>query len=151
MMKIVKNLKYSKGTVMILFVSQVVAINATAHQTSDEIQDLKRQIQALTQKVDQLEQQQNVIATKQTNAPFITAGAEGFSLQSADQNFILKLSGFAQVDGRDYATPAIGGKDTFTIRRMRAIASGSVYHDFEYYMQTDFGALDTATTTRMLM
>jgi phosphate-selective porin OprO and OprP len=40
-------------------------------------------------------------------------------------------------------------KDTFTIRRMRAIASGSVYHDFEYYMQPDFdfGALNSATTT----
>jgi phosphate-selective porin OprO and OprP len=108
---------------------------------------LKKQIQALTQKVEQMEQQYNVQAAKQTNAPFITAGADGFSLQSADSNFILKLSGFAQVDARDYATPAVGGKDTFYIRRMRAIASGSVYHDFEYYMQTDFGALNTATTT----
>src|SRR5271155_3680741 len=94
----------SKGTLMVLFSSQILAINATAHQTSDDIETLKKQIQSLTQKVEQMEQQQNSIVAKQTNAPFITAGAEGFSLQSADKNFILKLSGFAQVDGRDYAT-----------------------------------------------
>jgi len=132
---------------MVLLASQMLAINATAHQTSDEIEALKKQIQALTEKVEQMEQKNNAQIAKLTNAPFITAGAEGFSLQSADKNFILKLSGFAQVDARDYLTSAPGGKDTFTIRRMRAIASGSVYHDFEYYMQTDFAALDTATTT----
>jgi phosphate-selective porin OprO and OprP len=147
MSKIVKNLRSSRTTLIVLFGVQILAFSATAQQTREEIQDLKKQIQALMQKVDQLEQQQTVIAAKQTNVPFITAGADGFSLQSADTNFILKLSGFAQVDARDYTTPAVGGKDTFYIRRMRAIASGSVYHDFEYYMQVDFGALNTATTT----
>jgi phosphate-selective porin OprO/OprP len=142
-----KNSRTSRVLMFVAFASQFLAINAPAHQTTDEIEALKKQIQALTEKVEQLEQKQNAAIAKQTNAPFITAGAEGFSLQSADQNFILKLSGFAQVDARDYTTPAVGGKDTFTIRRMRAIASGSVYHDFEYYMQTDFGALNTATTT----
>jgi phosphate-selective porin OprO/OprP len=147
MMRIVESLKHSKGMVMVLFASQILAINATAHQTSDEIESLKKQIQALTQKVEQMELQYNAQAAKQSNAPFITAGATGFYLQSADTNFVLKMSGFAQIDARDYFTAAPGGKDTFTIRRMRAIASGSVYHDFEYYMQVDFGALDTATTT----
>jgi phosphate-selective porin OprO and OprP len=143
-----KNLKISIGPVVVLFASQILAINAHGDPTSDQIESLKQQIQALSQKVEQLEQQHTTeAAPTRTNAPFITAGQEGFSLQSADTNFVLKLSGFAQVDGRDYISPAAGAKDTFYIRRMRAIASGSVYHDFEYYMQTDFGAGNTATTT----
>ncbi len=141
-----KNLKNS-GLALALFASQFLAMNAMADQTSDDIQALKNQIQALSQKVEQLQHQQNVQTAKQTNAPFITAGAEGFSLQSADKNFILKLGGFAQVDARDYVSTARGGKDTFTIRRMRAIASGSVYHDFEYYLQTDFASGITSSTT----
>jgi phosphate-selective porin OprO/OprP len=94
-----------------------------------------------------LEKQQNAQTPRATNAPFITAGAEGFSLQSADTNFLLSLRGFAQVDGRDYLHSAPGNKDTFTIRRMRAIASGSVFHDYEYYLQPDFASGLTATTT----
>jgi phosphate-selective porin OprO and OprP len=129
-----------------LFAAQIFTIGAFADPTSDQIEALKQQIQALTQKVDDLEQKHAEEVIKQTNEPFITAGANGFSLQSADHNFILKLSGFAQVDARDQLRSE-PGKDTFTIRRMRAIASGSVYHDYEYYLQTDFAALNTATTT----
>jgi phosphate-selective porin OprO/OprP len=51
------------------------------------------------------------------------------------------------VDARDYESPAIGAKDTFTIRRMRAIASGTVYHYFDYFMQVDFASGVTSTAT----
>jgi phosphate-selective porin OprO/OprP len=129
-----------------LFASQILSIAALADQTTDQIEALKKQIQALTVKVDELEQQHAAESAKQTNAPFITAGAEGFSLQSADTNFILNLHGFAQVDARDYLRSS-PNKDTFTIRRMRAIASGSVYHDYEYYLQPDFGSAISSTTT----
>jgi phosphate-selective porin OprO and OprP len=152
MKTIMKNLKIRafiksmKGLAVALFASQILAASAKADQTSDEIESMKKQIQALMQKVEQLEQKQTVETARQTNAPLITAGANGFSLQSADKNFILKLSGFAQVDARDYLRSA-PGKDTFTIRRMRAIASGSVYHDYEYYFQPDFASGLTSTTT----
>jgi phosphate-selective porin OprO/OprP len=141
-----KNLKNSKGLMIVLLASQILAANAKADPTSDDIEGLKQQIQALNQKVDQLEKEHKTETTTPTHAPFITAGQDGFSLQSADKNFILKLSGFSQVDARDYVSSA-PGKDSFYIRRMRAIASGSVYHDFEYYMQTDFGSGVTSTTT----
>jgi phosphate-selective porin OprO/OprP len=136
-----------RGPVLILVASGILAASAWADPTADEIESLKKQIQALTEKVDDLERQHVAEMAKSTNAPFITAGAEGFSLQSARQNFILKLSGFAQVDARDYLAPAPGNKDTFTIRRMRAIASGSVYHDYEYYLQPDFASGTTSTST----
>ncbi len=140
-------MKLLKGLALALFASQILASNAKADQTSDEIESMKKQIQALTQKVEQMEQQHGAEVAKQTNAPFITAGANGFTMQSADKNFILKLSGFAQVDARDYFRPAPGNKDTFTIRRMRAIASGSVFHDYEYYLQPDFASGVTSSAT----
>jgi phosphate-selective porin OprO/OprP len=139
--------KYQNRLAAALLVGQMFTFGVNAEPTTDQIEALKQQIQALTEKVDALEQAHNSLAARETNAPFVTAGADGFSLQSADKDFILKLSGFAQVDARDYLRPAPGGKDCFTIRRMRAIASGSVYHDFEFYLQTDFAALDTASTT----
>jgi phosphate-selective porin OprO/OprP len=116
-------------------------------QSTNDIESLKKEIQALTQKVDALQQQQGAEAVKQKEAPFITAGATGFSMKSADSNFVLNLGGFAQVDAHDYESPAIGAKDTFTIRRMRAIASGTVYRDYDYYMQVDFASGITSTTT----
>ncbi len=140
--------------------AQILAVNATADDTSDTINDLKKQIQALTQKVDDLEarqkaaaeqQQQMATAEKQrdaklTNAPFITAGANGFSLQSADTNFVLNLHGYGQIDSHYYASAA-PAKDEFTVRRMRAIASGTVYHDYDYYLQTEFGSGFTSSPT----
>jgi phosphate-selective porin OprO/OprP len=138
--------KKSSRLAAVLFASQILTTAALADQTTDQIEALKKQIQALSLKVDELEQQHATNSAKQTNAPFIKAGAEGFSLQSADTNFVLNLSGFAQVDARDYLRSS-PNKDTFTIRRMRAIASGSVYHDYEYYLQTDFASGLTSTTT----
>lgn len=122
---------------------------AVAHgdDVSDQIAALKRQIQALEDKVDTLQGEQTAQQQKTANGPFITAGEEGFSLQSAHSNFVLNLRGFAQFDAHDYLSPAIGAKDTFTIRRLRAIASGTVYRDFEYYMQTDFASGITSSTT----
>src|SRR5208283_815953 len=106
MTKIMKNLKKSIGPVAVLCASQILAIHAKGDPTSDEIETMKQQIQALNQKLEQLERQHNTEAATRTNAPFITAGQNGFSLQSADTNFVLKLSGFAQVDARDYLSPA---------------------------------------------
>ena len=72
---------------------------------------------------------------------------ERFHLQSADTNFTLQLQGMGQLDSHYYASPNPGAKDTFTMRRLRAVASGTVYKDYDYYMQTDFGSGFCATTT----
>jgi phosphate-selective porin OprO/OprP len=153
-------LKSYRWLVPILAGVQLLSSNVMADDTSDTISDLKKQIQALTEKVDSLEQQQQATAAKQqqlavdeqqtishyTNAPLVIAGANGFALQSADSNFVLKLHGFAQMDSHYYASAA-PAKDSFNIRRMRAIAKGSVYKNYEYYLQTDFASGLSSTTT----
>jgi phosphate-selective porin OprO and OprP len=140
-----------KWGLTICVAAQAITLAAMGDPATDsstnEIETLKRQIQSLSQKVDELEQKQGVETAKLKAAPLITAGQNGFSMKSANSNFVLNLSGFSQVDARDYVSPAIGAKDTFTIRRLRAIASGTVYRDFDYYMQVDFGSGITSSTT----
>ncbi|MGA2556921.1 MAG: porin, partial [Verrucomicrobiota bacterium] len=71
----------------------------------------------------------------------------GFWLRSADSNYTLRLQGVGQLDGHYYKSVNPGQKDSLTIRRMRLIESGSVFKDYDYYVQEDFGALNSATTT----
>jgi phosphate-selective porin OprO/OprP len=145
----------------------ILVTPALADDTADAIAALKKQIEALSAKVDALEKQHEAdqqrpaqaaplqttasVAIGQTNTipelGYVTAGSNGFWLRSADSNFTMRLQGVAQLDGHYYQSFSPSQKDTLTIRRLRAIASGTLYHDYDYYVQTDFGALNSVTTT----
>ncbi len=147
--------------------AQLIAPSILADDTADAIAGLKRQIEELSAKVQQLENQHqaelqhpagsqpadNPVAaqTGSSNAipdlGYVTAGSNGFWLRSADSNFTLRLQGVGQLDGHYYQSVNPEQKDSLTLRRMRLIESGSVYKDYDYYVQEDFGALDSATTT----
>ncbi|MGA2544141.1 MAG: porin [Verrucomicrobiota bacterium] len=147
--------------------TQLIAASALADDTADAIAALKKQIDALSAKVQQLENQHqaemqhpagsqpadNIAAagTASTNTipepGYVTAGSNGFWLRSADSNYTLRLQGVGQLDGHYYKSVNPGQKDSLTIRRMRLIESGSVFKDYDYYVQEDFGALNSATTT----
>ena len=76
----------------------------------DEISVLRQQIESLDQKVRILERQREVDrdtaaeSAKESarTTPVITAGANGFSFQSADTNFVLALHGLLQLDSRSF-------------------------------------------------
>jgi phosphate-selective porin OprO/OprP len=145
----------------------ILANSAMADDTADAIAALKKQIEALSAKVESLEQQHQAelqhqapaVTTPPTGAVvgvqtnvipemgFVTAGSNGFWLRSADSNFTLHLQGVGQLDGHYYQSFSPSQKDTLTIRRLRAIASGTLYHDYDYYVQTDFGAGNSVTAT----
>src|SRR5580700_8955786 len=94
-----------------------------------EIRALKHQ-RELDQEQAQLKSDQ--AAQKAQDAPIVTAGPDGFALKSADGNFVLRLRGYAQADGRFYlADQAHNGVDTFLLRRVRPILEGTVYRDFD--------------------
>ncbi len=111
-----------------------------ADDTGDDIATLKKQVQALTQKVQELEQKEGVIETKSKSAPVIIAGASGFTFQSQDTNFIVNLHGVLQVDSRTFYSDAkIKGNDTFLIRRARPILSGTLFKNYDFMFVPDFG------------
>jgi phosphate-selective porin OprO and OprP len=113
------------------------SIDQKIEQLNQEIQDLKRQ-----RELDQqhAQEQADQAAEKAKQAPLITAGEDGFSLKSADSNFVLRIGGYVQADGRFYLdNKANYGTDTFVMRRVRPILEGTVYQDFDFRLMPDFG------------
>jgi phosphate-selective porin OprO and OprP len=94
---------------------------------------------------------QNELAAEAAEAkakelPRLSAGASGFSLSSADTNYVLKLRGLAQADSRTFFgdNSYLEGNDTFTLRRARIILEGKLARDFEFQLTPDFAG-NTAT------
>jgi phosphate-selective porin OprO and OprP len=77
---------------------------------------------------------------KPAEPPKVTAGAEGFVLQSASGDYRLQLRGYVQFDGRffpsDERTLAV---DNFLLRRVRPIFAGTLGRHFDFQIMPDFG------------
>ncbi|MGH7561993.1 MAG: OprO/OprP family phosphate-selective porin [Gemmatimonadales bacterium] len=70
----------------------------------------------------------------------VSAGAEGFSLRSADGRFRLRVGGYFQADGRYYLRDVDeAGSSSLIIRRARPIVEGTVYQYFDFRIMPDFG------------
>ena len=124
--------------------SLLASHTALADETGDQIKALRDQINALDEKVRILERQRELDieadATKAKEAPKIVVGSSGLSVGSADSNFVFQLHGVVQVDNRTFFHDhGLQGNDTFLLRRARPIFSGTVYHDFDFYLMPDFG------------
>jgi sulfate/thiosulfate transport system permease protein len=77
---------------------------------------------------------------KKPDPPKVTAGADGFSLQSANGDFKLQLRGYAHFDGRFF--PSDEGRlavDSFLLRRARPVLAGVLGRHFEFQIMPDFG------------
>lgn len=69
----------------------------------------------------------------------------GFTLQSETGDFVLKVTGYAQADGRfasDDSANAV--TNAFLLRRVRPIVQGTVAKYFDFYLNPDFGGGTTA-------
>ena len=102
------------------------------------------QIQALDQKVRILSRQRELDQESATalakTQPRLSLGANGFSLSSADTNFVIGIHGVVQVDSRTFQdNNNIPGNSSILLRRARPIISGTVYHDFDFLFVPDFG------------
>jgi phosphate-selective porin OprO/OprP len=77
---------------------------------------------------------------KPPDTPKLTAGADGFVLQSGSGDFRLQLRGYVQFDGRffsgDESRLAV---DSFFLRRVRPIFAGTVGRHFEFQIMPDLG------------
>ncbi len=78
---------------------------------------------------------------KPVGAPVkVSAGSEGFVLQSADGDYRLRVGGYVQGDGRFFASDADKlGIDTFLLRRARPQLQGTLAKRFDFYFMSDFG------------
>jgi phosphate-selective porin OprO and OprP len=72
--------------------------------------------------------------------PFVAGYKSGFTLQSETGDFVLKLTGYLQADGRfALGDDAALVTDQFLLRRMRPILQGTVARYFDFYIVPDFG------------
>lgn len=103
----------------------------------DKIQELDQKIRVLDRKI---EIDKEAADEKAKSAGQATAGKDGFSLRSADGNYVLRLRGYVQFDGRfwtgDEQKPQT---DTFILRRVRPIFEGTIYKIFDFRIMPDFG------------
>jgi phosphate-selective porin OprO/OprP len=70
----------------------------------------------------------------------VTAGPEGFVIQSESGDFRLQLRGYVQFDGRFYPDTPPPALDTFLVRRARPTFQGTVARYFAFTITPDFGA-----------
>lgn len=113
------------------------SIDQRLEQLEQEIRVLKRQ-RELDQ--EQAVQKAEEAAHKAKETPIVVAGPDGFAFKSGDGNFMLRLRGYVQADGRFYFGD--NGKsetDTFLMRRVRPVLEGTVYRDFDFRIMPDFG------------
>ena len=73
----------------------------------------------------------------------ISAGKGGFLLTSPDGDFIIKIRGLVQTDGRFFIGDHPAAIDTFVLRRVRPIFEGTVYKYFDFRIMPDFGGGQT--------
>lgn len=107
----------------------------------ERLDELEQKIRILDRKAE-LDKEQ--AAEKAKTAGQATASKDGFSLKSADGNFVLKLRGYVQLDGRFFQSDdQRPGTDTFTLRRVRPIFEGTVYKIFDFRIMPDFGGGQT--------
>lgn len=141
---------------------------APAPSQDATIQELKSEIQALSQKVDEMQDQQGKDEKASQAQQFqkatgvdttvVTAGGNGFSIESADHQFRLRLGTLLQADDREFWTPANNGGspgDGLELRRARIIFDGTVWGIYDFRIEPEFGsrtggAGGTSSTTATL-
>src|SRR5258706_163601 len=121
-----------------------------ADERDDRIKALEKKLEDLDQKYRALERrlegEPDKAAAKTKPAPALSIGENGFAMQSADTNFVLKLKGLLHVDSRTYVDDGgIKGNDTLLIRRARPILEGILFRDFDFRLQFDFGGSSAPT------
>lgn len=114
----------------------LLAVMPAMARAQDDVPDLKKQIKALTERLDRIETQQQrapfpgeALERKPSPPQAQTVYDEGFWFVGPDDK--LKIGGATQFDGRFYE----GGNpshDTFQVRRTRLYATGVLEHIWGY-------------------
>jgi phosphate-selective porin OprO and OprP len=73
-------------------------------------------------------------------SPPVSAGSDGFTLQSENGEFRLQLRAYVQFDARFFpGDESARGVDTFLLRRVRPILQGALGRYFDFKIMPDFG------------
>jgi len=133
---------------LLLVVGLMTADCALADERDDRIRALEKRVEQLEKLLLQRDAKPALPgeapepAAAPKPGPSLSIGASGFSMRSADTNFVLRIRGLLQVDSHWSDDDAV--RDTFLIRRARPILEGTVYRDFDFRFTPEFA---TSTPT----
>jgi len=108
--------------------------DASTQELREMVEDLQKEVAILRRKLDVQEE----TTAKQSSAPIVGAGADGFYLRSADKAFELKLRGYTQFDGRYFKEEQGPYVDTWLFRRLRPILEGTLGGVVDFRIMPDF-------------
>ena len=75
-----------------------------------------------------------------SNVGLVTAGPSGFTIRSADGDYVLKIGADLQIDARTFTgTGSSALLDQILLRRVRPTFSGTIYKYIDYFLRPDFG------------
>jgi len=137
--------------IVAILLGTIVPPSAWADDTSSleaRLDNLEQQVAILKR---QLENNKEDTTTQASTTPVITANSkDGFSIKSPNGDYSLKLGGYTQIVAREFADNKkgeLGYASSIIPRRVRLIIQGTVAHDFDYYIQPEFGYPNTYTAT----
>jgi phosphate-selective porin OprO and OprP len=125
-------------------VSAALLLASAGAAAADDLSDLRERLEAQEQKIRVLERklelQDEATKTTVSSTPVVRASPQqGFRIQSADAQNVLRLRGVLQFDGRyfpDDITPAT--QDTWLLRRVRPILEGTLNGIYDFRFTPDF-------------
>jgi len=119
---------------------------AVAQQTQPtaQTQTEERKMDDLEQRVKILERLREIeeekAAEKAKETVTVSAGKDGFTVQSSGGNFILRLRGLLQFDGSFFqGDEANAATDTFQVNSARPMVEATAYKIYEFKIVPDFG------------
>lgn len=112
------------------------ASDPSVRTLEERLEQLETQIKVLARQIE-LDKEQAAERARTTPQP--AAGRSGFSVQSADGQFRLRLRGLVHSDGRFYLHDTDGrGVDSFLLRRVRPVVEATMYGLFDFRVMPDF-------------
>jgi phosphate-selective porin OprO/OprP len=127
-----------------------VSTPAVPREVLDRLDELDQRTRIVDRKLELVEE---AAAAKKKESPSFSADEKGFALSSADGAFQLKLRGLVQFDARrhfDTSDIALSDRDTFGLRRIRPIVSGTILGLVDFLISPDFGNNQTVVTDAYL-
>ena len=105
---------------------------------SDRLDALDQKVKILERKLELAEE---TAQEKAKTTPVVEAGKDGFLIKSPDGQFVFRLRGYVQADGRFFpgGAPALGTSTLF-LRRARPITEATLWRYFGLRLMPDFGS-----------
>jgi len=140
-----------------LIASGIISLPIAAHANdSSELEELRNLVQELSQQVKILARKGEINSEETTAAkkitPVVKASENGFGLESADGQNVIKLRGLLHVDHRNYSdVNGLGSDgantDGFDFRRIRPTIEGTLLGQYDFRFTPEFGEAKTANAT----